>query len=86
MPESASPASLSRVILQDHEGIKVGDRVFFNVSLSTPRYNTGIVKEIFIQKNEKVVFTIWDDDKGMWRHFTVESVFLKKPIHNRRDK
>lgn len=86
MPTSASPAAPTREMLQEHNGIKIGDRVFINFSLTVPRYNVGLVKEIYVHTNDKVIFVIWDEDKGMWRNLDTERIFIEKPIHNKRDK
>lgn len=86
MPTSASPVISPRENLQEYNGIKLGDRVFINFSLTAPRYNAGIVKEIYVQANSKIIFVIWDEDKGMWRNLDTDRVFITKPVHNKRDK
>ena len=86
MPEVASVPVINRTMLEEHGGIKLGDSVFFNISLAKPKYNSGRVKEIYVQHNGAIVFVIWDDDKGMWRHFGPDKVTLERPVRSRRDK
>ena len=83
--ESAAPTLSLR--LEEYEGFKPGDTVYYNVSLTTEKYSEGIIKEIVLQSSGVVVFSIWDVERRMWRSFGSDKVHRTKPhVARRRSK
>lgn len=83
--ESAAPTLSPR--LEEHEGFKPGDTVYYNVSLTAEKYSEGIIKEIVLQSSGIVVFSIWDVERRMWRSFGSDKVHRTKPhVPRRRSK
>ena len=69
----------SHELVESHEWIKIGTTVFFNISLVNEKFNMGTVKEIRVKECGRVTVTIWDEDKGMWRHILYENVLPQRP-------
>lgn len=70
--------------LEEHNGFKIGEIVWFNTSLVREKYSCGTIKEIILQKNGMVAICVWDDMKKMSRAFYVDKLFRKKPIKKRK--
>ena len=70
--------------LAEYEGFKVGDKVWFNISLVAEKYVCGTVREILHQSCGKVVLGVWDDAKGMWRSFGADKLLTEKPVKERK--
>jgi len=72
--------------MEEHEGFRVGEKVWFNTSLVGEKYSWGMIKEIREQSSGKIALTVWDELKGMWRAFSVERLFREKPIKERKSR
>jgi len=72
--------------MEEHNGFKLGERVWFNTSLVGEKYSWGTIKEIREQANGKVAITVWDEMKGMWRSFSSERLHREKPVKPKRSR
>ena len=79
VPDSYVPPLSSNKQLEEHGSFRPGDDVFFNHSVLSEKISHGTLKEIIEQQNGKIVYCIWDLDKGMWRHLLPERVYHEAP-------
>jgi hypothetical protein len=72
--------------MEEHDGFKVGEKVWFNTSLVGEKYSWGTIREIRQQPNGNIAFTVWDEMKGMWRSFSSVRLHREKPTKPRRSR
>ncbi len=83
-PEAYVPPLPAKESIPDYNGFKPGDKIFFNASLVGEKFSHGTLKEILIQSNGVIVYFIWDEEKGMWRHLTPDRVFHTMPPKSKK--
>jgi hypothetical protein len=74
------------VDMEEHEGYRLGEKVWFNTSLVGENYSWGFIREIRMQPCGRVAVTVWDEIKGMWRSFSAASLLKEKPIKERKSR
>lgn len=74
------------VEMEEHEGYRLGEKVWFNTLLIGENYSWGFIKEIRLQPCNRVAVTVWDENKGMWRSFSTVSLFKERPVKERKSR
>ena len=82
--EQTAQVEANTQTLEEHEGFRVGETVWFNASLICEKYSCGEIKEILLQKNGVVAICIWDYVKKMSRAFCTDKLFRVKPTKKRK--
>lgn len=72
--------------MEEHDGFKLGEKVWFNTSLVGEKYAWGTIREIRQQTNGNVAITVWDEVKGMWRSYSSGRLHKEKPVKPRRSR
>ena len=72
--------------MEEHEGYRLGEKVWFNTSIVGEKYSWGFIKKIRQQPCGKIAITVWDELKGMWRSFPALCLFKEKPRKERRSR
>jgi len=70
--------------MDEHDGFRPGERVWFNTSLVAERYSWGTIREIKMQPNGNVAITVWDEERCMWRSFDSSKLHKVKPEKPKR--
>lgn len=82
--EQTTQVEANTQALEEYEGFRVGETVWFNTSLVCEKYSCGEIKEILLQKNGVVAICIWDCVKKVIRAFCIDKLFRVKPIKKRK--
>ena len=82
--EESTPVQKNWTNLEEHNGFKIDDSVFYNSSLVNEKYVQGLIREIIVNASGSVAYVVWDLDRQMWRTLSCEKFFHTKPVKSRK--